>query len=157
MRREEREVEVKELELELKRLSKFLSRKWSEVRSSNGSGREVIRIRDLPGLILNEEEFKKMILRGKMEEAGKISKRFRENLREIKNLRQEIVKRIPSQEVVEKLDRSLTSQLSLASEILKIAPRIKNVLSLLKKEESLERSLVQIRKKFFEEEKNDDR
>ena len=149
--------EVKRLEKKLLRLSKFLSRKWADVESENESikranNRKEIKIREIPGLMINKEDFKGILLR-RRESARKVGKRFQDNLREIKKLREEIIKEIPSQKIVEEMksrNRLLVSELVVASEIEKIAPVLKKMLRLLSKEESSKGTLKEVREEFQE-------
>jgi len=151
------EMEVKRLEEKLLRLSKFLSRKWAEVESENESikranNRKEIKIREIPGLMIDKEGFKGILLR-RRESAKKVGKRFQDNLREIKKLREEIIKEIPSQKIVEEMksrNRLLVSELVMASEIEKIAPILKRMLKLLVKEESSKGALKEVREEFQE-------
>ena len=150
-------MEVKRLEEKLLRLSKFLSRKWVEVESENESikranNRKEIKIREIPGLMIDKEGFKGILLR-RRESAKKVGKRFQDNLREIKKLREEIIKEIPSQKIVEEMksrNRLLVSELVMASEIEKIAPILKRMLKLLVKEESSKGALKEVREEFQE-------
>jgi len=148
------EMEVKRLEEKLLRLSKFLSRKVLVTRNKNGSKDTIIiKIRDLPGLIQPEEDFKR-ILQARIESAKRIGKRFQDNLRVIKELREEIIKEISSQAAVEELksrNRLLVSELVMVSEIEKIAPEVKRMLSLLSREESLKGTLKKVREEFKKE------
>jgi len=159
------EVVIKELERKLLRLSKFLSRKWAEVGSmetglimgeranNRKNNRKEIKIREIPGLMIDEEGFKGILLR-RRESAGKIVKRFQDNLREIKKLKREIVEKISSQAVAEELksrNRLLVSELVMASEIEKVAPVLKRMLSLLSREESLKGTLKKVREEFKKE------
>ena len=145
--------EMEKIEKKMFRLSKFLSRKMLMTKSRNGSEDvTIIRIRDLPALIQPEEDFKR-ILQARIESAKRIGKRFQDNLRMIKELREEIIKEISSQAVVEKLksrNRLLISQLTVASEIEKIAPEVKKFLRLLVKEEASIRNLKKVREEFQE-------
>jgi len=149
--------EMERLEKKLLRLSKFLSRKWVEVESENESikranNRKEIKIREIPGLMINKEDFKGILLR-RRESARKVGKRFQDNLREIKKLREEIIKEIPSQKIVEEMksrNRLLVSELVVASEIEKIAPVLKKMLRLLSKEESSKGTLKEVREEFQE-------
>ncbi len=145
------EMEVKKIEKKMFRLSKFLSRKMLVTRNKNGSKDTIIiKIRDLPGLIQPEEDFKR-ILQARIESAKRIGKRFQDNLRMIKELREEIIKEISSQAAVEELksrNRLLVSELVMASEIEKIAPEVKRMLSLLSREESLKGTLKKVREEF---------
>jgi len=151
------EMEVKRLEEKLLRLSKFLSRKWAEVESENESikranNRKEIKIREIPGLMIDKEGFKGILLR-RRESAKKVGKRFQDNLREIKKLREEIIKEIPSQKIVEEMksrNRLLVSELVMASEIEKIAPILKRMLKLLVREESSKGALKEVREEFQE-------
>ena len=148
---------MERLEKKLLRLSKFLSRKWVEVESENESikranNRKEIKIREIPGLMINKEDFKGILLR-RRESARKVGKRFQDNLREIKKLREEIIKEIPSQKIVEEMksrNRLLVSELVVASEIEKIAPVLKKMLRLLSKEESSKGTLKEVREEFQE-------
>ena len=151
-------MEVKRLEEKLLRLSKFLSRKWVEVESENESikranNRKEIKIREIPGLMIDKEGFKEIILLRRRESAKKVGKRFQDNLREIKKLKEEIIKEIPSQKIAEEMksrNRLLVSELVMASEIEKIAPILKRMLKLLVKEESSKGTLKEVREEFQE-------
>ena len=145
--------EMEKIEKKMFRLSKFLSRKMLMTKSRNGSEDVIIiRIRDLPALIQPKEDFKR-ILQARIEPAKRVKKRFQDNLRMIKKLKEEVVKEIPSQAVVEELksrNRLLISELTVASEIEKIAPILRRMLKLLVKEESSKGTLKEVREEFQE-------
>ena len=140
----------------LERLDRLLSRKFMIGLGLTGNSKkekEIVKIREIPGLIIDQGGFKRILLR-KIEPAERIEKRFRENLREIRGLKKEIVERFSSQEIVEELksrNRLLVSELVMASEIEKIAPEVKRMLKLLVKEESLKGLLVKVREEFQRE------
>ena len=135
-------LDAESLKVDLERLNKFLN---MELVSK-------IRIRDLPVHLLDKEEFKKEIRKRGVSKAEmkRIRERLRKRIKRISQLREKVIK-MPLQELKNgKINRALLAELTIAREVERNAPLVKEVLTLLIEEENLREKLAKVREKFSE-------